>query len=170
MSLSFLVSLKKTRLVMESLSFDLIEEFHSEDIISYNHSKIIHRLSVVLDRYDDEYDILPELELELATGKCKPDVSVFPKRAEDWENDIIYYSQPPITAIEIQSPKQATTDITGKMNVVYFPAGVQSVWIIIPSLQMVQVRTLTGSKTTYTDGIVKDPATGIEVPFNKIFR
>ncbi len=155
---------------MESPSFDLIEEFHSEDIMSYNHSKIIHRLSVALDRYDDEYDILPELELELATGKCKPDVSVFPKRSEDWENDIIFYSQPPIVAIEIQSPKQATTDITGKMNAVYFPAGVQSVWIIIPPLQMVQVRTLNGGKTTYTDGIVKDPATGFEIPFNKIFR
>ena len=155
---------------MESPSFDLIEEFHSEDIMSYNHSKIIHRLSVALDRYDDEYDILPELELELATGKCKPDVSVFPKRLEDWENDIIYYSQPPIIAIEIQSPRQATTDITGKMNAVYFPAGVQSVWIIVPSLQMVQIRTLSGSKVTYTDGIVKDPGTGVEIPFNKIFR
>lgn len=27
---------------MEAQSFDLIEEFHSEDITSYNHSKLIH--------------------------------------------------------------------------------------------------------------------------------
>lgn len=155
---------------MEAPVFDLIEEFHSEDIMSYNHSKIIHRLSVALDRYDDQYDILPELELELSTGKCKPDVSVFPKLPEDWENDIIFYSQPPIVAIEIQSPKQATTDITSKMNTVYFPAGVQSVWIIVPPLQMVQVRTPNGQKTTYSNGIIRDPATGIEVSFNQIFR
>lgn len=155
---------------METPVFDLIEEFHSEDIMSYNHSKIMHRLSVALDRYDTDYDILPELELELSTGKCKPDVSVFPKRAEDWENDIIFYTQPPIIAIEIQSPKQATTDITTKVNTVYFPAGVQSVWIIVPPLQMVQVRTPDGQKKTYTDGVVHDPATGIEVPFNQLFR
>jgi Uma2 family endonuclease len=155
---------------METPVFDLIEEFHSEDIMSYNHSKIMHRLSVALDRYDTDYDILPELELELSTGKCKPDVSVFPKRAEDWENDIIFYTQPPIIAIEIQSPKQATTDITTKVNTVYFPAGVQSVWIIVPPLQMVQVRTPDGQKKTYTDGVVQDPATGIEVPFSQLFR
>ena len=155
---------------MEAQAFDLIEEFQSEDIMSYNHSKLIHRLSVVLNRYEDEYDILPELELELPTGKCKPDVSIFSKRPEDWENDIIYYDQPPITAIEIQSPKQATTDITTKMNKVYFPAGVQSVWIIIPPVQMIQIRTATGQKITYTDGLMKDPVTGFEVPFNAIFR
>ncbi len=155
---------------MEAQSFDLIEEFHSEDIMSYNHSKLIHRLSVVLDRYEAEYDILPELELELSTGKCKPDISIFAKLPDDWENDIIFYSKPPIIAIEIQSPKQATTEITGKMNSVYFPAGVQSVWIIVPPLQMVQVRTPNGGKTTYTSGILKDPVTGFELPFNRIFR
>jgi len=109
---------------MEAQSFDLIEEFHSEDITSYNHSKLIHRLSVALDRYEDQYDILPELELELSMGTCKPDVSVFPKRPEDWDNDIVFYTQPPIIAIEIQSPKQATTEITTKMNTIYFPGGV----------------------------------------------
>lgn len=155
---------------METAYHDLIEEYQSEDIISVNHSKLIHRLSVALDRYEHEYDILPELELELTTGKCKPDICVFPKLPDDWENDIVFYSQPPIIAIEIQSPKQATTDITRKMNTVYFPAGVQSVWIVVPPLQMVQVRTPNGGKTTYTDGVVKDPVTGFEVPFNAIFR
>lgn len=155
---------------METPYHDVIEEYQSEDIMSVNHSKLIHRLSVALDRYEDQYDILPELELELSTGKCKPDVSIFPKFPDDWENDIIFYSKPPIIAIEIQSPKQATADITSKMNTVYFPAGVQSVWIIVPPLQMVQIRTPDGRKTTYTEGIVTDPATGFEVPFNKIFR
>ena len=155
---------------MEAQSFDLIEEFHSEDIMSYNHSRLIHRLSVALNRYEDQYDILPELELELSTGKCKPDVSVFPKLPEDWDNDIIFYTKPPIVAIEIQSPKQATTDITGKMNAVYFPAGVQSVWIIIPPLRLVFIQTPNGQKTTYTQGVIQDPITNIEVPFDILFR
>lgn len=155
---------------MEPPTVDLIEEFHSEDIMSYNHSKLIHRLSVALDRYEAEYDILPELELELSTGKCKPDVSVFPKLPEDWDNDIVFYTQPPIIAIEIQSPKQATTEITKKMNEIYFPANVQSVWIIIPPLRLVFIQTPTGQKITYTQGIIHDPATTITVSFDVLFR
>lgn len=155
---------------METPFHDLIEEYHSEDIMSVNHSKLIHRLSVVLDRYSDQYDILPELELQLSTGRCKPDVCIFPRLPEDWENDIIFYSQPPITAIEIQSPKQATTDITDKMNAVYFPAGVQSVWIVVPALRIIQVRTPNGESLTFTDGVISDPVTQIEAPFNQIFR
>ena len=155
---------------MEALAVDLIEEFYSEDIMSVNHSKIIHRISVALDRYDAEYEVLPELELELSTGKCKPDVCVYPKLPEDWDNDIIFYTQPPLIAIEIQSPKQATTEITAKMNAIYFPAGVKSVWLIVPVLRLVQIRTPGGGIWTFTDGTIKDPVLPIEVPFRAIFR
>jgi len=155
---------------METTSVDLIEEFHSEDIMSVNHSKVIHRLSVALDRYADQYDILPELELKLNGKPVKPDVCIYPRLPEDWDNDIIFYTQPPIIAIEIQSPKQATTEITVKMNDIYFPAGVQSVWIIIPPLRLVFIQTPDGQKTTYTQGIVQDPVADIAVPLDAIFR
>lgn len=155
---------------METLVFDEIEEFQSEDIMSVNHSKIIHRLSVALNNYDAKFDILPELELELSTGKCKPDICIYEKLKDDWENDIIFFTKPPITAIEIQSPKQATTDLTDKMNKVYFPAGVKSVWIIVPVLQLVIIRTIEGGNQTFTGGIIKDSVTDIEVSFSSIFR
>ena len=158
---------------METPSQDLIEEYYSEDIIapanrSVNHSRIIHRVSAALDRYSDQYDILPELDL--STGKCKPDVCVYLKLPEDWDNDIVYYSQPPLIAIEVQSPKQATTDITAKMNAIYFPAGVGSVWLVVPALRLVQIRTVVGISQTYTSGVIKDPVTPIEIQFNSIFR
>lgn len=155
---------------METPSVDLIEEFHSEDIMSVNHSKVIHRLSVALDRYTDQYDVLPELELKLNGKPVKPDVCIYHRLAEDWDNDIIFYTQPPVVAIEIQSPKQATTEITVKMNDIYFPAGVQSVWIIIPPLRLVFIQTPDGQKTTYTQGVIQDPVTNIVVPFEAIFR
>ncbi len=155
---------------METASFDLIEEFQTEDIMSVNHSKIIHRLSVALDKYASEYEILPELELELSAGKCKPDICVYQNLPDDWENDIIFYSKPPIIAIEIQSPKQATTELTDKMNLIYFPSGVQSVWIIVPVLQLVTIRTNEGKKFVFTDGIIKDPVTGVEILFAQIFK
>jgi Uma2 family endonuclease len=155
---------------MEAAIFDLIEDYHSEDIMSINHSKIIHRLSVELDKYDAEYEILPELELELSAGKCKPDICIYPNLNDDWENDIIFYDKPPLIAIEIQSPKQATTDLTDKMNKIYFPSGVKSVWIVVPSLQLINIRTSDGRKFTFFEGIVKDPTAPIEVNFSKIFR
>lgn len=103
-------------------------------------------------------------------GKCKPDVCVFPKRPEYWDNDIVFYTQPPLIAIEIQSPKQATTEITTKMNTIYFSGGVQSVWIIIPLLRLVFIQTPNGQKITYTQGTIHDPVTNITVPFDVLFR
>ncbi len=78
---------------MEANEFDHIEAYQSEDIMSLNHSRIINRIGVALNRYDDEYDVFPELELELSTGKCKPDVSVYRNLPSDWFNDIIFYNQ-----------------------------------------------------------------------------
>lgn len=154
---------------METVFHDLIEEYQSEDIMSVNHSKIIHRLSIALDRYNSRFDILPELELQLSTGKCKPDVCVYPLIPDDWENDIIYYSQPPIIAIEVVSPRQAIGDIVDKMNTLYLPADVPSIWIIIPSLQQVNIRTNQGHRLTFTEGVIVDPITDIEIPFDLLF-
>ncbi len=147
-----------------------IEEYQSEEVMSVNRSKIMKRLIVELSKYDAEYDVLPELELELSTGKCKPDVSIFPLFPDDWENDILFYTKPPITAIEIQSPKQATTDLTDKTNNIYFPAGVQSVWIIIPVLRLVIIRMRDGRQFIFNEGVIKDPVSSIEVVFSNIFK
>lgn len=155
---------------MEPPVYDLTEALHSEDIMSVNLSKIIHRLGVALDRYTEYYDVLPKLELSLNTKPVQPDISIYPRLPEDWDNDVIYYTQPPIIAIEIQSPKQATADITARMNTVYFPAGVQSVWIVIPPLRLVFIQTPDGRKVTFTNGLIRDPVTNLEVPFNAIFR
>lgn len=155
---------------MEAVSVDLIEEFHSEDIISVNHSKLIYRISVALDPYESAYDILPELELELATGKCKPDVSVFTKLTIDWLNDVIFYTQPPIIAIEILSPKQALTELTDKAYKQYFPAGVQAVWLVIPVLQIIHILLPDGSKRIFAEGTLIDPVTGFELDLAYIFR
>ena len=155
---------------METNSVEFFEEYHSEDIMSVNHSKLIHRLSVALDRYEDAYDILPELELELSTGKCKPDIAIYQNLPIDWLNDVIYYNQPPIVAIEILSPKQALTDLTDKAYKQYFPAGVQVVWLIIPTIRIVQVLLPNGSIQTWSSGLMKDPITGMEMDLGYLFK
>lgn len=155
---------------MEPTAYDLIEEFYSEDITSINHSRTIQRISAHLEQFDNEYDTFPELELKLNGKPVKPDISVFPNLPEDWNSDVIFFTEAPIIAIEVLSPKQALSEITDKVNTVYFPAGVQSVWIIVPLLQTVFIRTPDGGKWTFTEGVIKDPVTGIEMPFSKIFR
>ena len=155
---------------METNQVAFFEEYHSEDIMSLNHSKLIHRLSVALDRYEDTYDIMPELELELSTGKCKPDVAVYKNLPTDWFNDVIYYDQAPIVAVEVLSPKQAVTDLTDKALKQYFPAGVQVVWIIIPTLRIVQTLLPDGSMQTWSSGIMRDPVTGMEMNLGYLFK
>lgn len=153
---------------METASFDLIEEFQTEDIMSYNHAKIIYRLTKTLSRYDEQYDILPELEFELSHGRAKPDVAVCKMGKIDWLRDIIRPTHPPLLAIEILSPRQALSDLTDKALDVYFPSGTPVVWIIIPHFKQVTVMT-SGNQNTITSGMLLDKNTGVEVPLDSIF-
>jgi Uma2 family endonuclease len=155
---------------MEANEFDHMDAYQSEDTTSLNHSRIINRIAVALNRYDDEYDVFPELELELATGKCKPDVSVYKNMPSDWFNDIIFYNQSPIVAVEVLSPKQAVTDATDKAFKQYFPAGVQVVWLIIPTIRIVQALLPDGSIQTWANGVMKDPVTHMEVDLAYLFK
>ena len=155
---------------METPVVDLIEEFHSEDIMSVNHSKLIGRICVALDRYEAEYDVLPELELELPTGKCKPDVAIYARIGNDWFNDIIYYTQPPLIAVEVLSPKQGLSDLTDKAFKIYFPAGVKAVWLIVPMLHLAQILLPNGTQLTFTNGQLNDPILGLKVDVDRLLR
>ena len=156
---------------MESKAVEITEvEIPLEEVMSLNHSRLTFRLSYLLAKYDDQYDIMPELELELSTGRCKPDIGLFPNMVYNWEEDIIRYTQPPITAIEILSPRQAFDELTSKIRKQYFPAGVQSAWIVVPSIRAIQVFTPDRKISIYTDGTMVDPATGIELLLDEIFR
>jgi Uma2 family endonuclease len=46
--------------------------------------------------------------------------------------------KPPITVIEILSPKQAVQDLVDKFDE-YFKVGVKSCWLVIPTLEIVGV-------------------------------
>lgn len=154
---------------MEALSFDLTEEFHTEDIMSYNHAKLTYRLSKSFSRYDEQYDILPELEFELSHGRAKPDVAVCRLGKTDWLRDVIRPTTPPLLAVEILSPRQALSDLTDKALDIYFPSGTHVVWVIIPHFKQVNIMTPDG-QTTITSGIVQDENTGIELNLVDIFN
>jgi hypothetical protein len=53
---------------------------------------------------------------------------------------------------------------------IYFPAGVKSCWIVVPTLKMIAVFSPNGDVQNYIGGIVKDPTLGVEVDMKEIFR
>lgn len=153
---------------MEETSVDLIEEFQTEDIVSYNHAKLTYRLSKSFGRYDEKFDILPELEFELSHGRAKPDVAVCHPGKIDWLRDVIRPTTPPLLAVEILSPRQALSDLTDKALDIYFPSGTPVVWVVIPHFRQVTIMTPDG-ETTVTSGTIQDENTGIELDLSDIF-
>ena len=145
------------------------DAYQTEDVMSVNHSYLTYTLTKALSRYDQQYNIMPELEFELATGRVKPDIVICHKIRINWFNDIIRLTEPPLVAIEILSPRQALADLTDKFQL-YFPAGVLSVWVLIPAFREIHVvtpdyNTISFQKT----GLLKDPASGLELNLDEVF-
>ena len=155
---------------METQAVEIIEtEIQLPETMSYNHSRLIHRLSLLLSVYEDQYDVLPELEFELSTGRLKPDVALLPKQAVDWELDIVRFPHPPVTAIEILSPTQAMDGLVLKIRQGYFSSGVQSAWLVLPTIRTISVYLPNQPVTTFNGGILRDPATGVELALDALF-
>lgn len=154
---------------METPAYDVSEEFHTEEIMSWNHATVTYRLTKNLSKYDDRFSIQPEMELELSHGRAKPDISVYPLRKTNWLKDIIRVTEPPLLAIEILSPRQALTDLTDKAIDVLLPSGVPTVWIIIPQFKQLTVITSDQQQAIYTSGEVHDPVTNLTIDLASIF-
>ncbi|NBB21630.1 Uma2 family endonuclease [Runella sp. CRIBMP] len=143
-------------------------KFETEDVVSYNHAKITNRLAKMLSIYDEQYDILPELEFDLSHGRAKPDVAICHRNKVSWLRDIIRPTQPPLLAIEILSPRQALSDLTDKSLDIYFPSGVDTVWVIIAQFKQITIMTLTGHENIST-GIIHNATTGISLDVGTLF-
>jgi Uma2 family endonuclease len=135
---------------------------------SLNHARVQGRLVAALMRHDQDYDILPELSLELDGRPFTPDVSVFPNLPVDWLHDQIRKTEPPLLVVEILSPRQIMEDLIEKAEA-YFAAGVKSCWIVLPALKTVVVIQPGDHLKVYTSGEISDPATGIEVGLEELF-
>lgn len=156
---------------MESQAIEIIEtEVVLEEAMSLNHSRLIHRISVALLPYEEQYDILPELEFDLSTGRLQPDVALLPRLTYDWRADIIRYPEPPTTAIEILSPTQSFDYLVNKIYNQYFPAGVKSAWLVVPSVRNIYLFVPGQPDVVVSAGSLRDPASGVEVELATIFR
>jgi Uma2 family endonuclease len=140
---------------------------------SFNHSLLQIKLGALLfNQYGDKYQFHSELELDLPNSDrpTLPDICILPKQKIDWVNDIIRVKEPPLTTIEILSPMQNIETLKNKIYQQYFPAGVKSAWLVVPSLKTVSIYSPDGEVHSFSAGTLHDPTNGISIGLDNIFN
>jgi Uma2 family endonuclease len=89
-------------------------------------------------RYRDAYTIFSELNLALSDWDSVPDICIYPKMEINVQQDMIAMDKPPLCVVEILSPTQSLQSLIDKAYK-YFALGVQSCWLVIPSLKNIYV-------------------------------
>jgi Uma2 family endonuclease len=137
---------------------------------SKNHSLLQSNLMGLLwSKYRNEFSIMPELSLALpGVQPMVPDISIYPKQQYNAFQDEIKVTQPPITVIEILSPRQSI-DTFGEKFEAYFAAGVKSCWFVQPMVDTIFVITPDKNISLFHKGVLTDPATGITLDVNDVF-
>jgi Uma2 family endonuclease len=135
---------------------------------SFSHSLLEKRVMFAFMTYEPQYEIMPELSLELGDMRSVPDIAVCLPRKHDWRNDSLRVSEPPVLTIEILSPKQSLSDVFEKADA-YLRHGVPEVWVIIPEIQSISVCTAIGKQKTYTSGDVQHSSNLITLNIEKLF-
>jgi Uma2 family endonuclease len=121
-------------------------------------------------KYRYEYSICLGLDLSFACGSIQPDFSIFPKRTTDWLMDQIVMTDVPLTTIEILSPEQSMNDLIGRIYKKHFPAGVKTVWLVVPALRLVTLLLPDRTSFSVTEGTLTDPVTGLQLVISEVFE
>ena len=135
---------------------------------SLNHSITQARLVVALFRYAAQYTVASELSLELDGQRFTPDVCLYPKLQVDPMQDQIRMTEPPLLTVEIESPTQSTQDLVDKIRLM-LGLGVRSAWLVQPTLQTVTVFHPGAKPKTFTQGMIEDDVTDVEVRVEEVF-
>ena len=146
-------------------------ELQDEKMSSFNHSELQSHLAFLLRAaYRHEYSILTELDFDFASGKTRPDLCIMPKRKVDWLADEIVMQDVPLTTIEILSPEQSLNGLTDRIYKKHFPAGVKTVWLVVPTVQTVSILLPDRTQINVAQGIVTDPVTNVQLNLSEIFE
>ena len=147
------------------------DDAQDEKMSSYNHSELQSRLAFLLmSVYRQQYSILTELDFAFASGRTRPDLCIMPKRRADWLTDEIIVQDVPLTTIEILSAEQSLNSLTDRIYKKHFPAGVKTVWLVVPTVQTVSILMPDRKQVNFSQGTVIDPVTGIQLELNDIFE
>ena len=155
--------------VVEQLSD--YERERGKPMPTLNHAYVQSNLLVALTvDYRKTHTFLSELNVTMPERPdTVPDIAIYPKLQIDFLHDIRSMTEMPLTVIEIISPSQSQDEILAKFER-YFDAGVQSCWLVMPSLQAIAVYSAIGKYQFFTDTTtLADPTTGIELTLSEIF-
>lgn len=154
---------------MEDLLEPIIDS--DEKMSSFNHSLLQSHLSFLLrSAYRQQFNIMTELDFDFASGKTRPDLCILPKRKADWLADEMIVQEIPLTTIEILSPEQSLNSLTERIYKKHFPAGVKTVWLVVPTVQTVSILLPDRRQLNFAQGEVTDPVTGIHLILSEIFE
>ena len=153
---------------------DEVSEYERErgkPMPTLNHAYLQKNLLVSLDyRYRKQYTVLSELNLTMPERPdTVPDIAIYPKLTIDFLHDVTSMMQMPLTVVEIVSPSQGDAEIIAKFER-YFKAGVQSCWLVLPTLKAVAVYAAIGKYQFFPDDTtLTDVVAGIELPLSDVF-
>jgi Uma2 family endonuclease len=156
-----------------------------DEMGSFNHSRVQFNLGLLLGTYvKNKLHFATELSLDISQhdlseyrldGKyeIKPDVCAYfePPIIPKTEDDLVTVSKMPDLAIEILSPRQATSYLIRKIKA-YFVLGVQSCWLVDPGRQIITVYSQQNHKTfdVERDTELIDEVMDIRLPLKEIFN
>lgn len=155
----------------EDLEIPVEDELQGKKTSSINHSHLQSWLAFLLTSvYRHQYSIYTELDFDFAAGKTRPDLCIMPKRKINWLDDELVVNEAPITTIEILSPEQSLNSLTKRIYEKHFPAGVQTVWLIVPTVQTVSILLPDKTQLNFVQGMATDPITNIQLSLAEIFE
>ena len=159
---------------------ETLEEATAEEIEigSFNHGYVQMRIGSLFEQ-TGKYTPISELTLDVRNidlsqfdlrtkTEIKPDISLYPKRGLSRPQDILRMDEMPLLAVEIVSPKQGLYDLIEKTKV-YFELGVQSCWLVEPTLSTITVYGSIDQQETFTKGEIRDPALVVTLTIEDIF-
>jgi Uma2 family endonuclease len=134
------------------------------------HGVVQSALIIQLDRSCGErYQFASELSLDTRPAST-PDLCIYPQKRLNPRFTEAKESEPPLTTIEIISPSQSLHELMHKAWDLYFPMGVKSAWIVVPELKGIHILLPNDEKFYFGSGLLTDPATGIQVDVDKVFK
>ena len=137
---------------------------------SRNHARAAHNLSVLLGACGEKFRVYQQLSLNLEGWQTIPDLCLYARGAvsADWLSDDDEVKSPPLLVIEILSPKQNLQPLVDKLRE-YGRHGVKSCWLVEPATRVVSVFPASGGSRAFTEGILRDETTGVEIPIAGVF-
>ncbi|MER3554048.1 MAG: Uma2 family endonuclease [Meiothermus sp.] len=140
-------------------------------IPSQLHSRVQSKLMIVLGgQYQNQYDFLSELSLELSDWESVPDIAIYPKMEFDHAQNEIKMTTAPLGAIEILSSPQSLPELVSEARK-YFDGGVKSCWLVLPTLKNIYVFSAPETYQIFKAGeTLSDPVLGLSLELAQVFR